>query len=1685
MKKLNLVLTVVFCLFLILGSFFSALFSENVIADDDQDTPKFYYRSVGNGLQIFVNESRSDSNALRITKAIYYNEPDYYVFSKIGNKVYEDGNLSQDSFSENAWKYFYTFDNYAYPDKEVVFEKIDSLFGEINQDAVLDGDNLTLDFAKAFDYGFNNSVEIKVNNSNTPLDSNAFTFKNNKLTIKNINWELGDNKFSVKFYDLNYTYNFIVTKYPEITNVKIGDTVLSDKSANIVSGSYDFIFDISPISGLKKTELSIFDITSDREIYNNASTSKSTNQKFTVDLTDMDGCVGHDYSYEIQITDNNNKTYTYKNGQFVTEQEDSQLSSFSIVSNHKLVADFASDNENAKTVAKKDDTFSIKLSSDGDITGIAARIEGVDVIYPEVLEDEESWSVDEDVFSYSGTIASVSSLRYLNTYITVSYEDGTDYYDPLSFNNHITVYPALNVSVNSYSTNVQSKKLTVNDSFTANLNYTPSRKYNLSPELSISCFLKTLSGNEEDTLPVGDSCISGLAATIEMSDVSSCCAENQAFSFYMTLCDKAGNTCNVKIDPSGYTYYGPFTTDELRLDTSNANTYTDENSVEYQFVNDDDHLSICFTSNHNPIDYSITFPGMNNDIRGRVYEGAVTPGCFVIELYNITDYGLEVGKPVDLDILLSDINGAVSTTEIDLQNIIYLGDFSIAHNSDDFQNDQYLTIDDSIDLVLNASDLATTGREVTLKAISLEYYNVLNDQFHSIDCWNEEDGTFESVKSKTIPMSVLSDINPLISPDYLKLEIKAKFEDRSGNLVETTIDTNCYYYRAIEESISKVNITNSHDSSVAKVGDTLTLSFNCTHPLGSKNNVDASGNRILKGTLNGDAVTFTSSDGLIWTAEFTVSENNKWNDNSGIDLYLELYDESDNEHYVMTNKDVSNPMVYYSPISISNFIFKSDNANADGKLANDDDKITLSFDSTHQLKVENAYIADKKVDFTENVSDGVYSYATTCNVSDLEIEDNNPVSFKFDLNDQAGNETYHLDYESTKISVIYQAPIELSETSIISSNDNDKYLAKDGNYITVEFETTHPVNIVSATVAGNDLTLKSRDNDKMHWSGTYLVTNNIVSDNGKINVKVEVGDDSGNDNVVLSSDDIMYYAPLTVSSATISTDNSNDSTKYAIDGNTVVVSFITNHKIATSSSSFSLAGRSGLSVSEEALSNGSYKYTFSRKIANGELSDLSVVAFDLSVTDIAGNSVVSLNEKSSGVINSITYYSPLTVTTSIESSGSNSNYAKNGDTVTVKATVNHAASATSASLLDKSMGVSGNESTSITLTYTISTAESSMKEGTLSASFNFADVAGNTLSVTEINSGSVIYDRTKPSIDVSNGFSGFSADDITFDISIADSNIDKDKTTVDVNGTIRKIGNGLEADGTTYSTVVKNEEDGTLTVTISAVDLAGNSATPVKYTVTIDKSNPTVTTTTLYSTSNKLFKPGLVVAELFEINEENMSEITCTVSDGSSVYDWDINTPLDTDGKKTISIIAVDKAGNASEQLVFDLYIDGTAPNPILTDKIANKVLSVGTNEFNDPTTIVFSLQDLAYNPDEPDKFTKILITCPDGSVVDILADNSVNSDGEYFYDFNEYGTYTVVLEAEDELGNATGEIKYEINIKEKPLDALKRVFSTEDGEGGTKFNYKKAAIIGGGSVAGIALIATCAVFLIRRKRIR
>ena len=415
---------------------------------------------------------------------------------------------------------------------------------------------------------------------------------------------------------------------------------------------------------------------------------------------------------------------------------------------------------------------------------------------------------------------------------------------------------------------------------------------------------------------------------------------------------------------------------------------------------------------------------------------------------------------------------------------------------------------------------------------------------------------------------------------------------------------------------------------------------------------------MLNGTLNGEDIVYYSQDQYNWEARYTILDNNEWIDNGALKLTAELFDKAQQEPYTLTITDRN--VYYYAPISISDLEFISNNTN-NGRLANDYDKVTISFKSSHMLSNNNCLIANKMADLKCQEGEGYFAYEASCNIRDLKIDDNTDIIFFLGLSDDAGNVAYYRNDENTP-NVRYQAPIEAHDYKAQSNNVNGYQITKNGNDINISFNTTHPTKIVSATIADKELSLTSTNNDKMHWTATYTVTDNIVPDLNMIDIKIKIGDDSGNDNIDIGSNDIMYYAPLTVSAVSITTDNSKDSSKYAVDGNKVTVSFTTNHKIHTPACSFELISEKNMAVAEDALTNGSYRYTYSRKISNGEVNDQAGLTFAFSVTDIADNARVDVNENSAVTNNHITYYSPLAINTSIASNGANASYAKNGDT---------------------------------------------------------------------------------------------------------------------------------------------------------------------------------------------------------------------------------------------------------------------------------------------------------------------------------------------------------------------------------------------------------------------------------------
>ena len=134
--------------------------------------------------------------------------------------------------------------------------------------------------------------------------------------------------------------------------------------------------------------------------------------------------------------------------------------------------------------------------------------------------------------------------------------------------------------------------------------------------------------------------------------------------------------------------------------------------------------------------------------------------------------------------------------------------------------------------------------------------------------------------------------------------------------------------------------------------------------------------------------------------------------------------------------------------------------------------------------------------------------------------------------------------------------------------------------------------------------------------------------------------------------------------------------------------------------------------------------------------------------------------------------------------------------------------------------------------------------------------------------------------------------------------------------------------------------------------------------------------------------------------------------------------------------------------------------------------------------SIVFSLQNLSYDPNSPDVFTAISIEGPDGTIIDLLDDGDyLNADGDYVFDFDQPGTYKITLMAKDASDNTTGVKTYEVVVKEKPLDAVKTLIENKTGLPAQKV-ANKTLIIAAGSVMGVIVLAIVAlIFGLRRRK--
>lgn len=116
-------------------------------------------------------------------------------------------------------------------------------------------------------------------------------------------------------------------------------------------------------------------------------------------------------------------------------------------------------------------------------------------------------------------------------------------------------------------------------------------------------------------------------------------------------------------------------------------------------------------------------------------------------------------------------------------------------------------------------------------------------------------------------------------------------------------------------------------------------------------------------------------------------------------------------------------------------------------------------------------------------------------------------------------------------------------------------------------------------------------------------------------------------------------------------------------------------------------------------------------------------------------------------------------------------------------------------------------------------------------------------------------------------------------------------------------GSGIGVDGSTSGVVTITGEGANLNGAVTVSDLLSNSASYTSPSVKIDRTKPTITSTSISNGAT------------FILNERNGEIITCEATDTLSGIDSTTTTTLDTSsvGNKTLTVSATDKAGNTED----------------------------------------------------------------------------------------------------------------------------------------------------------------------------
>lgn len=1072
-----------------------------------------------------------------------------------------------------------------------------------------------------------------------------------------------------------------------------------------------------------------------------------------------------------------------------------------------------------------------------------------------------------------------------------------------------------------------------------------------------------------------------------------------------TIIDAAGNSYTAKKDCS--TYYKSIDIGIPRVYSSNR-----ENT---HLVKNGEKIFISFKSTH-PVNALCSITEKSNAGNMQLVSGGREGNKYkYVYGFDVKDGRFDDNGEIKFKMIVRDAAENAEVAIDDISDVIYY-----APIDESFRSLQCNSSNDSVNYVMDRDTVTLiykTGHPVNIESMSIAGKKV--------ECIGTDDN--KSWKG-TLKLGGLN-----LEDDSI-IKYKFKVTDEAGNKPRTYSHKNrqtVRYFAPIEINGLKM-VKGGKDKKPAKAGDRIIISFNTTHKIDIKKlQIKMSGNH------NTDIVKYGEKRGsrYYYESSFVVPEDGGF-DNKRIGMSLRAGDAAGNRAVSKDEGDVADTILYYMPLrmSVSGNTFSSSNGN--GKVAKDGDALTLSFKSSHPVKV-NGRIAGMPVKFIS--SDGGYSWAGSAIIKAGTLTDNSDISYSMNISDSAGNDKYSLNQDNTA-KIAYYAPLAVHGLSMESDNESgNPLIAKNNDNITVRFRSEHPVQISESVIGRQEVDFTSEDN--MDWTAVYKVREGDTDNMSAIPMKFTVNDTAGNQGITVTQvgvNGIVYYAPIHVGNLKITTNNIKDGTKYAKDGDTVTVEFDANHQVGITDGMIAghQAGITTLKVSDT-----EYKCKMEYTVNNGDLRDLSEVGFGFSLSDEASNDRVDISRDSGIVQNAITYYAPFTAETEYSSDYKEGTYAKNGDMVTVRCRSSHLVSVVNASIAGRQAEVQGNDTDTITMAYKIPENEGAIPEGAIPFEYTIEDKAGNELKADKVSESAaikgIIYDRTLPVVKVvkDNTQGGlFSSDTVNYSIEYTGTNIFEGGMSCIINGeeSIGSLKKYPVEDG--YRIDIELDEEDNYIIKPSCTDMAGNrDLSDASIAVTIDKTSPKLRTVDI--NTGHIFNSEFALADFMDIDEKNLKDMDCMLTDSEGSHDWDFNSKITGDGKKTITLKMTDMAGNTSDTYVYEFYVDVTGPSPVIMDKESGYLLQQGKNakRFAKNASFSIALDDINVGR-EPDRFTSIKVLDKDGNeYMDVMESGTHEGDGSYSISIATDGEYTLCAQAVDSAGNETGALKYSFIIGEEP----------------------------------------------------